>query len=212
MTNDDRMPEDGQIRVDLAAQVAGIAAQVTAALRKGDRETQRALRNTLLKAQLQLRAGPSPEGLIPFIDVMRAMLAGEDVSASVAPLPDAYRAVVAQMIGEVEEEQGITLTVRDVLDEVSHNVVMAMRHGTYAQRRLMANTLLRMERESEARPDLDSLVAFLEAARNLLQDEDWAQPASTLRGPFQARWEELLESVRGTTPASDGPTADEPLA
>ena len=148
---------------------------------------------------------------------MRAMLAGEDVSAIVTPLPDGYRAVVAQMIGEIEQDSDIALTVRDVLDEVSHNVVVAMRHGTYAQRRLMANTLLRMSRESESRPDLSSLVAFLEAARALLQDEDWAEPASALRGPFQARWEGLLESIRGadrvaSEPAADEPATDEPMA
>ncbi|MBN1640266.1 MAG: hypothetical protein JXA09_03445 [Anaerolineae bacterium] len=203
MTSDDRVPEDGQVRVNLAVQVASIAAQVTAALRSGDQETKHKLRNTLLKAQLQLRAGPAPEGLISFIDVMRGMLVGEDVSTIVPPLPDAYRAVVAQMIGEIEHDDEVSLTLRDVLDEVTHNVTVAMRHGSYAQRRLMANTLLRMERESEQRPDLAGLVSFLEAARALLQEEDWTQAASALRGPFQAQWEDLLELLRVTLPPTD---------
>jgi hypothetical protein len=197
MTEEGGTPQEGQVRVNLAMQVAGIAARVTAALRSEDAEAKEMLRKTLLKAQLELRAGPAPEGLMPFLDVMCALLAGEDVSAIVPSLPDAYRAVVEQMIGEIEHDQPeISLTLRDVLDEVTHNVIVAMQRGSYAQRRMMANTLLRMQRESESRPDLASLIAFLEAARALLQDEDWAEPASTLRGPFHVKWEELLEALR----------------
>jgi hypothetical protein len=61
---------------------------------------------------------------------------------------------------------------------------------------MMANTLLKMQRESAHRPDLKELIDFLEAARALLQDEDWAPHASRLSGPFQVRWEQILEAVR----------------
>jgi len=67
---------------------------------------------------------------------------------------------------------------------------------------MMANTLLQMEHESAHRPDLVSLVHFLQAARALLQDEDWAEPASQLTGPFQARWEQILEALRQAGPPS----------
>ena len=75
-------------------------------------------------------------------------------------------------------------------------VSVAIKQGTYAQRRMMANTLLKMQRESLRRPDLHALIDFLDAARALLQDEDWAPAAARLSGPFQAKWEELLEALR----------------
>lgn len=192
-------PEDGQVRVNLALQVAGVAAQVTTALRSGDEAKRAALERTLGQAQEQLRHGPSPEGLPLFIEVMRGLLRGLDVSDQAAELPESFGAVYEQVVDEVQHvhEEG-PLTVRQVLDEVSHNVTVAMQQGSYAQRRMMANTLLRMERESERRPDLAPLVHFLEAARALLQDEDWAEPASQLTGPFEARWMQILEALRGT--------------
>jgi hypothetical protein len=190
-------PENGQVRVNLALQVAGIAAQVTAALRSDDPAKRAALESTLDQAQEQLRDGPSPEGLPLFIEVMRRLLRGEDVADQVAELPPSFGAVYEQVVDEIQHvpEEG-PLTVRQVLDEVSHNVMVAMQQGSYAQRRMMANTLLRMERESERRPDLAPLARFLEAARSLLQDEDWAGPASQLTGPFQARWTQILEALR----------------
>jgi hypothetical protein len=191
-------PEDGQVRVNLALQVAGIAAQVTTALRSGDADKRAALERTLGQAQEQLRHGPTPEGLPLFIEVMRGLLRGEDVSDEAAELPESFVAVYRQVVDEVEHvpEEG-PLTVGEVLDQVSQNVVGAMRQGSYAQRRMMANTLLRMQRESERRPDLAPLVHFLEAGRALLQDEDWAEPASQLTGPFEARWAQILEALRG---------------
>lgn len=190
--------EDGQVRVNLALQVAGIAAQVTTALRSGDPDKRAALERTLSQAQEQLHRGPTPEGLPLFIEVMRGLLRGENVSDEAAELPESFAAVYHQVVDEVQHmsEEG-PLTVGQVLDQVSQNVVVAMRQGSYAQRRMMANTLLRMERESERRPDLAPLIHFLEAARALLQDEDWAEPASQLTGPFQERWTQILEALRG---------------
>jgi hypothetical protein len=197
MTDPNQPPENGQVRVNLALQVAGIAAQVTSALRSGDAAKCAQLENTLAAAQVQLDRGPAPEGLSLFIDVMRGLLRGENVSAEAQGLPESFRAVYDQVIDEVHHvPDGGPLTVRQVLDEVSHNLIAAMRQGSYAQRRMMANTLLQMERESARRPDLAPLAHFLRAARALLQDEDWAEPASQLTGPFQARWEQVLEALR----------------
>ncbi len=192
-------PENGQVRVNLALQVAGIAAQVTTALRSGDEAKQATLERTLGQAREELRRGPSPEGLPLFIEVMRGLLRGEDVSDRAAELPESFGAVYEQVVDELQhvQEEG-PLTVGQVLDEVSHNVIVAMWQGSYAQRRMMANTLLSMERESKRRPDLAPLVRFLEAARALLQDEDWAESASQLTGPFEARWAQILEALRGT--------------
>jgi hypothetical protein len=199
MSESGNPPENGQVRVNLALQVAGIAAQVTTALRSGDEDKRTALEHTLGQAQEELRRGPSPEGLPLFIEVMRGLLRGEDVADQAAELPESFGAVYEQVVDEVQHVHAEgPLTVRQVLDEVSHNVIVAMRQGSYAQRRMMANTLLRMERESERRPDLAPFVHFLEAARALLQDEDWAEPAGQLTGPFQARWTQILEAVRGT--------------
>jgi hypothetical protein len=193
------IPGNGQVRVNLALQVAGIAAQVTSALRSGDDAKRAKLESKLGQAQEQLRLGPTPGGLPLFIEVMRGLLRGEDVSDQATDLPESFGAVYQQVVDEVQhaQESG-PLTVRQVLDEVSRNVIAAMRQGSYGQRRMMANTLLRMERESERRPDLVPLVHFLQAVRALLQDEDWAEPASQLTGPFQAHWEQMLEALRGT--------------
>jgi hypothetical protein len=203
MTEPNQPPESGQVRVNLALQVAGIAAQVTSALRSGDDARRAELERTLAEAQAQLDRGPSPEGLPLFIDVMRGLLRGEDVSSDAQGLPESFRAVYHQVVDELHHAQeGGPLTVRQVLDEVSRNIIAAMRQGSYAQRRMMANTLLQMERESAHRPDLGPLVHFLQAARALLQDEDWAEPASQLTGPFQARWEQILEALRQARPPS----------
>jgi hypothetical protein len=190
-------PGDGQVRVNLAAQVAGIAAQVTAALRSQNADIRRELAEKLARAREGLLLGPAPDGLVPFIDVMCGMLRGENVLVLVDELPAAFRAVYDQLVDETQmhKNEG-ELTLRQVLEQVSHNLVLAMKQGSYGQRRMMANTLLRMQRESARRPDLQPLIDFLEAARALLQDEDWAVAASQLRGPFQAKWEEVLTDLR----------------
>ncbi len=61
---------------------------------------------------------------------------------------------------KLREDEG-DLTVGQVLDEVSHNVVLALKQGTFDQRRQMADTLQIMAEESRRRPDLSGLVDFL---------------------------------------------------
>jgi hypothetical protein len=198
MTTDDTPSQSGRVRVNLAVQVAGIAARVTAAIRSGEQERLE-LESKLATAQKQLEEGTSPEGLVGFIDLVRALLRGGESETTIDELPISYRAVYQQMVDElkVKQDQDL-LTVRQVLDEVSLNIAAAMLQGTYAQRRMMANTLLKMQQESRHRPDLGALIDFLEAGRALLQDEDWAPAASRLRGPFQVKWESLLDAIRGS--------------
>lgn len=189
--------QDGEDRVNLAMQVANVAAQASAALRSGSLEKREKLADTLTRARERLAQNPTPEGLLPFMDVICGLLRGQDVSAVATTLPTSYRAVYDQLVDDTEHQDGQgEMTLREVLDEVAYNVVAAMKGGTPTQRRMMANTLQRMQQESARRPDLKSLIDLLEAARALLLDEEWEPHASKLRGPFQARWEEILNAIR----------------
>jgi hypothetical protein len=87
------------------------------------------------------------------------------------------------------------MTVRQVLDEVAHNVVLAMSGGTLTHRLRMANTLLAMQQEARDRPDLSGLCDLLQAARILLQGDDPSVVADQLSGPFRSKWDEILEAV-----------------
>jgi hypothetical protein len=82
-----------------------------------------------------------------------------------------------------------------VLDEVARNVTLAMSGGTLTHRLRMANTLQAMQQEAADRPDLSGLRDLLQAARVLLQGDDPAPFAEQLRGPFAAKWQEILEAV-----------------
>lgn len=196
MDTGDTLPQDGQVRVNLAVQVAGIAAQVTTAIRSGEGERRQELEAKLSKARDQLQEGTAPPGLVPFIDVMCGLLRGSDMSALAAELPHSFRAVYEQVLGETrQEEQEGLLTLRRVLDEVVHNATLVIRGGTHDQRRTMANTLLRMQRESGKRPDLEALIVFLKAVRALLIDEDPTSFVAQLQGPFLAKWQELVDGI-----------------
>ena len=91
MTVEYDVPQDGQVRVNLAIQVAGIAAQVSSALRSSDSDRCTELVRKLTLAQAQLEQGTAPEGLVPFIEVMCGLLRGDDGSASAAGLSMSYR-------------------------------------------------------------------------------------------------------------------------
>jgi hypothetical protein len=196
MTLEDNLPQDGQVRVNLAMQVAGIAAQVSSALQSGDTERCTELAQKLTLAQAQLEQGTTAEGLVSFIEVMCGLLRGDDVSALAQGLGTSYRAVYDQIIDEMQVpvDEG-DLTLGEVLDEVAYNVCALVNHGTGAQRSMMAQTLQEMQQESRRRPDLQALIVFLEAARALLLGEDPSPHASQLSGPFQARWEEILDGL-----------------
>jgi hypothetical protein len=196
MTTEDHPPQQERSRVDLGRQVAGIAAQVAAAIRSRDSERRDQLAAQLVQARERLGQTQAPPGLLPFIDVMCGMLRGQDVSALARPLPGAYRALYEQVVDETQSQgQESELTLRDVLDQVAHNVVLALRHGTDEQCRMMAETLHRMQRESSGRPDLQALVGFLEAARALLRREDPSPSVAQLRGPFLERWHEIVNAI-----------------
>jgi hypothetical protein len=195
---DDAPAGGSQATIDLALQVANVAALVSAARRSADEEKRDELEARLVLAQARLLEQPgTPEGLILFLAVMRGLLRGEDMSAHAGALPSAYRAVYVQLMDEAEAdgEEG-TLTVGEVLDEVTHNVILALVHGNFDQRRRMADTLLVMEEESRRRPDLAGLRHLLQAARLLLKGADPTPVANRLRGPFKARWEEILEALQ----------------
>jgi hypothetical protein len=138
---------------------------------------------------------------------MRGLLRGEDVSELADALPASYRAVYLQLQLELDNETRPTegeegsMTVREVLDEVARNVVLAMSNGTLTQRLRMANTLLAMQQEAADRPDLAGLCDLLLAARILLQGDDPSEAAEALRGPFMDKWQEILAAV--DEPADD---------
>jgi hypothetical protein len=193
MTVEDNVPQDGQVSVNLAMLVAGIAAQVSSALRSADSDRCTELVQKLTLAQAQLEQGAAPESLVPFIEVVCGLLRGEDVSALAAGLSKSYRAVYDQIVEETQqrEDEG-ELTLGEVLDEVVYNVGTLVQHGTMPQRLSMAQTLHKMQQESKRRPDLQELIVFLEAARALLLDEDPSPYTSQFSGPFQAKWEAIL--------------------
>lgn len=184
--------------IDLALQVANVAAQVSVALRSANEGKRDELETRLALAQARLQEqSDAPGGLVLFLSVMQGLLRGQDVSEPADDLPPAYRAVYEQLVSEVapSPDEG-TLTVREVMDEVTDNVILALTRGTFDQRRRMADTLLAMEQESLDRPDLVGLRGLLQAARLLLQEADPTSVADQLRGPFKARWEEILEAIQ----------------
>jgi hypothetical protein len=197
MTTKNDLPQDGQAEIDLAMQVANIATLVTAALRSGDSSARSELVGRLTVARDRLEQAVAPPGLVPFIDVMCGLLEDQDVSAREDELPGAYRAVYEQIVDEmqVEDDKG-ELTLQQVLDEVTHNLILAMKHGSHHQRRMMANTLLRMQHESVRRPDLPPLIEYLQAGQALLQEQDPRPFAQNLRGPFREKWDQVLEALR----------------
>jgi hypothetical protein len=74
-------------------------------------------------------------------------------------------------------------------------VILAMSNGTLTHRLRMASTLLAMQQEAADRPDLAGLCDLLQAARILLQGDDPDLVADQLRGPFRAKWDEILAAV-----------------
>ena len=143
-----------------------------------------------------MQRGAAPGGMVPFLDVMCGLLRGDDVSALAKTLLPSFYAVYDQIVDEVHEaaDEG-ELTLREVLEEVSYNVTTLLKHGTAAQRTMMIHTLQKMQQESKRRPDLQALIVFLDAVRALLRDEDPSSHASQLHGPFQAKWEEILNAL-----------------
>ena len=193
------VPSDAQGRatVDLALQVANVAARVSAAMRSKDPGKRDELQAQLALAQGRLEEQGAPPGLIPFLIVMQGLLCAEDVSSLAGELPASYRAVYQQLVDELDmEDADGALTVREVLDEVTHNVIVAMVRGTHDQKRRMAETLLAMQEESRGRPDLAALRDLLQAARLLLLEGDPAPAADRLRGPFREQWEAILDATR----------------
>jgi hypothetical protein len=184
--------------VSLAVQVANVAAQVSSARRSRDESKRDELETRLALAQARLQEQPdTPEGLVLYIGVMRGLLNGDDMSEEAANLPASYRAVYEQLVSETKAGQDEdTLTVREVLDEVTHNVILALVHGSFDQQRQMAHTLLVMEQESLERPDLEGLRGLLQAARLLLEGEDPTPVADQLRGPFKDRYQEILDAIQ----------------
>jgi hypothetical protein len=191
--------EEGQAQVNLALQVAQVAAQVSTALRGADQAAREDLEARLSMAEERLEHQGAPAGLIPFLAVMRGLLRGEDVTELAAKLPTSYRAVYTQLVSETQPGQGAdeggSMTVREVLDEVTRNVTLAMSGGTITHRLRMANTLLAMQQEAADRPDLQGLIDFLQAARILLQGDDPSAVADELTDPYRAKWDALLAQV-----------------
>lgn len=197
MTVENQPPDGGQSKIDLAIQVAHIAAQVSAAMKSADLAKRTELEARLATAQERLTSAQTPVGLVAFIEVMRAVLAGRDASELAEELGRSYRAVYEQIIDELEHQDvDGELTVGQVIQEVSYNVIQAMKQGTADQRRLMGNTLLQMAQEAEWRPDLQALIDFMTAARMLLQGSDPTLAASNLVGPFRSEWDNILAALK----------------
>jgi hypothetical protein len=187
----DRLSSQGE-DLSLDTEVARIAALVSEALRSGNQQRREELGARLELAQERLAERGAPEGLIPFLEMMRGLLSAGDVSAHLQDLPQTYRALYEQIMDDVgTREQEEQLTVRQVMDQVSQNAVLAIKHGTFDQRRQMADTVLMMEEASRKRPDLAALSGFLVAIRVLLKGGDPSSFEERLTGPFRERWDEI---------------------
>ncbi len=185
-----------QVRVNIALQVAGIAAQVVSAMKSGSDARRDELESKLTAAQNHLDPVDAPPGLVPFIDVMRGILRGENVAARAGGLPPTYRAVYDQVVDAVEapEDEG-ELTVRQVLDEVTHNVITVLKFGSYDQQQQLIDVLEKMQRESDPRPHLSLLATFVQAARLLIQGDDPAPVAAKLDGVYRTKWEQIVNAL-----------------
>lgn len=190
------IPLDGRVRVNVAMQVAGIAAQVSAALRANNQARHEELEHKLALAQSQLDPLDSPPGLVAFIDVMRGLLRGDDVAARAGGLPSAYRAVYEQVAcSRADPQSEGELTVRQVMDEMAHNVITVMRFGTFDQRQQMIDVLSRMQRECAQLSYLSALSDLVKAARVLLEGGDPSALAAQLKGPFRDKWDQILSAI-----------------
>lgn len=185
--------QDGRVKVNVALQVAGIAAQVTSALQSGDGDRCNELESKLALAQSHLDPLDAPPGLVPFIDVMRGVLRGDDVSARASGLPPSYRAVYEQVVDSVKVEQGEgELTIREVMDQLVRNVIVVMKSGTFDQQQQLIDVLLKIQQESEQRPYLASLADLAQAARILIEGGDTSAVVSRLRGPYLEQWNRIV--------------------
>ncbi|MBN1579088.1 MAG: hypothetical protein JXA89_00180 [Anaerolineae bacterium] len=178
--------------MNVALQVAGIAAQVTSALQANDSDRCDELESKLALAQSHLDPLDAPPGLVPFIDVMRGVLRGDDVSARAGGLPPSYRAVYEQVVDSIQNEpdEG-ELTVREVMDQMANNVIAVMQAGTFDQRQQMVDVLFKMQQESEQRPHLAPLADLAQAARILIEGGDPSAIVSGLPGPYRERWDRI---------------------
>jgi hypothetical protein len=184
--------QDGRVKVNVALQVAAIAAQVTSALQSDDSDRCNELESKLALAQNQLDPLDAPPGLVPFLDVMRGVLRGDDVSGHASGLPPSYRAVYEQVVDSiaVEQDEG-ELTVREVMDQVVRNVIAVMQSGTFDQRQQMIDLLFKMQQESEQRPHLVPLANLTQAARILIDGGDPSAIVSSLQGPYREQWDRI---------------------
>jgi hypothetical protein len=188
--------QDGRVRVNVALQVAGIAARVTAAMQSDSSDERDELESKLALAQSHLDPMDAPPGLVPFIDVMRGLLRGDDVAARAGGLPPSYRAVYEQVVDSIQahEDEG-ELTVRQVMEQVVDNVIAVIRSGTFDQRQQMIDVLYKMQQEAEQRPHLSALGGFTQAARILLEGGDASAIVSELPAPYQEQWGRLAEAA-----------------
>ena len=193
--------QDGRVRVNVALQVAGIAAQVTLALQSDDRDRCDELESKLALAQSHLDPLDAPPGLVSFLDVMRGVLRGDDVSARAGGLLPSYCAVYEQVVDSVKarEDEG-ELTVRQVMNQVAQNVIAVMQSGTFDQRQQMIDVLFKMQQESEQRPHLSALADFTQAARILIEGGDVSTLVSRLPEPYREQWDHIIR-VLETDPA-----------
>lgn len=185
--------QDGRVKVNVALQVAGIAAQVTSVLQSGDDARCNELESKLALAQSHLDPLDAPPGLVPFIDVMRGLLRGDDVSARASGLPLSYRAVYEQVADsiKIDQDEG-ELTIRKVMDQMVHNVIVVMKSGTFDQQQQMIDVLIKIQQESEQRPYLAPLADLAQAARILIEGGDTAPVVSGLRGPYLEQWNRIV--------------------
>ena len=96
--------DESQAKLNLALQVAQVAAQVSTTLRAPDQGARDELEARLAMAEERLEQQGAPPGLIPFLAVMRGLLRGEDVSELAEALPTSYRAVYAQLVHETQDD------------------------------------------------------------------------------------------------------------
>lgn len=205
------MSEHGET-VTLHEWINAASAAAVEAMRADDSERRMAIARSIGEVQTQLP--PELDDLSGYLDALEALLAGADRAVAADLVNDAYVEAFDRVLDAIEtaeepqhrerdhqrqtappEPEGESLTLGEMLEQITHDAARVMQAGAAADRARMAQGLEVLRYQAAGAMEWPELAAFLAALQDLLRNG--AAPSQTFEPPFDQAWARVEASLVG---------------
>lgn len=189
-------PSSGAETQEISLQdwIASLATAVVTAVKQGAESDRSALVQEL--DDISGRMHPDDTDFLNYVEMLKAVLAGQDTRRLVIQLVSPYRDAALSMLQLLAATDTSEFALHNILDRIQHNTTVALQQQDIETREAVANSLAALvDKISLNDPTMVYLEPIVAGACALLRGEEPPPTVTNLPEPFATTWQIIQEAA-----------------